>query len=124
MSSQSSVSSSINNTERSDSADAGLKSLFIVPLSSLEEETLWVCTQRTDEIGLTPASATKTRGTSAQIPQVVPSYHCAGLEATTQSCSDTATECASATAPEATRAHASYPRSSGYAGYSNKVGTD
>lgn len=66
----------------------------------------------------------KLGGTSAQIPRVVPSYHCAGLEATTQSCPDTATESASATAPEATRAHAPYPHSSGYAGYSNKVGTD
>jgi hypothetical protein len=70
----------------------------------------------------------KLGGTSAQIPRVVPSYHCAGLEATTQSCPDTATEAASeaasATAPEATRAHAPYPHSSGYAGYSNKIGTD
>jgi hypothetical protein len=70
----------------------------------------------------------KLGGTSAQIPRVVPSYYCAGLEATTQSGPDSATEAASeaasATAPEATRAHAPHSHSSGYAGYSNKVGTD
>ena len=76
MSSHSSVSSSINNTERFDSAEAGLKSLFIVPLSLFEEQTTWVCTRLIEEIGLTPASAAKTQGTSAQIPRVVPSLHC------------------------------------------------
>lgn len=72
MSSHNSVSSSINNTERSDSAEAGLKSLFIVPLSSLEEETTWVYTQRIEEIGLTPASASKAQGTSCRSPESFP----------------------------------------------------